>query len=209
MKLRSYLYVNQRLVDDYLSAIEGSLYEEEHVRTQNRISQNTAVEAGLPLTGTSGKINSDDGKTSEKTLKVTYAAKLKKVVDFLNKEKELNEIENLDEDALNCLKREDFIEVFVNMRPSKMQNLVESLKKITNMFSSMGSLLPMSNTDRETIEQMKALGEMKEQVDDGTCQVVFNPDGNENISLVGQLEKEFLLEPMEKINKQCYVLCKV
>ena len=127
MKLRSYLYVNQRLVDDYLSAIEGSLYEEEHVRTQNRISQNTAVEAGLPLTGTSGEINSDDGKTSEKTLKVTYAAKLKKVVDFLNKEKELNEIENLDKDALNCLKREDFIEVFVNMRPSKMQNLVESL----------------------------------------------------------------------------------
>ena len=71
MKLRSYLYVNQRLVDDYLSAIEGSLYEEEHVRTQNRISQNNDVEAGLPLTGTSGEINSDDGKTYEKTLKVT------------------------------------------------------------------------------------------------------------------------------------------
>ncbi|MGN0245844.1 MAG: hypothetical protein ACI4DK_07755 [Lachnospiraceae bacterium] len=209
MKLRSYLYINQRLVDDYLSTIDGSLYEEEHVRTQNRISQNAAVEAGLPITGTSGEINSDDGKTSEKTLKITYAAKLKKIVEYLDKENELNEIEDLDEAVLKKLKREDFIEVFVNMRPSKIQHLVESLNKITNVFSALGNFLSITDTDKDTMEQMRAFGEMKEQVDAGFCQVVFNPDGNENISLVAQLEKEFLLEPIEKINKQCYVLCKV
>lgn len=209
MKLRSYLYMNQRLVDDYLSAIDGSLYEEELVRTQKNVSQNSVIEAGLPMTGTGGQINADDGKISEKTLKITYAAKLKKIVDFLNKENQLKEIEDLDAEVLQGLKREDFIEVFVNLRPSKMQHLVESLNKITNMFSSIGSLLSLTEEDQNMMTQMKDLGKMKEQADAGTCQVVFNPDGNENISLVAQLEKEFLLEPMEKINKQCYVLCKV
>lgn len=209
MKLRSYLYINQRLVDDYLSAIDGSLCEEELIRTQNKISQNAEIDAGLPITGTRGEIHANDDKTSEKTLKITYAAKLKRVVEYLLKEKQLNEIEDLDTENIQQLKREDFIEVFVNLRPSKMQHLVESLNKITNMISSLGSLLPMTEDDRNVMEQMKAFSAMKEQVDAGTCQVVFNPDGNDEISLVAQIEKEFLLQPMEKINKQCYVLCKV
>lgn len=209
MKLRSYLYINQRLVDDYLSAIDGSLYEEELVRTQKKISQNSAIEAGLPITGAGGEISADDGKTSEKKLKITYAAKLKRVVDYLNEENQLNEIEDLDEKVLNSLKREEFIEVFVNLRPSKMQHLVESLNKITNMLSSLSSLLPLTEDDKNMMTQMKDFGKMKEQADAGICQVVFNPDGNESISLIAQLEKEFLLEPMEKMSKQCYVLCKV
>lgn len=209
MKLRSYLYINQRLVDDYLSAIEGSLYEEELVKTKNRILQNADIESGMPITGTGGKINSDDGKTSEKKLKITYAAKLKKVIEYLTKEGELNVIENLGEYEINSLKRDDFIDVFVNIRPSKMQNFIESINKFVDMITSLGDIVPMTDSDKSVISQIKALGEMKEHVDAGTCQVVFNPDGHEDISLVAQLEKEYLLEPIEKLNKQCYVVCKV
>lgn len=209
MKLNSYLYINQRLVDDYLSAIDGCLYEEEHIMTQNVVSQNAVVENGLPFTGTSGEINKDSGKISEKTLKITYAAKLKKIVDYLSNMDELNEIEDLNEERLDTLKREDFIEVFVNMRSSKMQKIVDGLNRVTSIVSSLGNLVQISDDDRNMIQQMSALKNMKEQADAGVCQVVFYPDGNENISLVAQLEKEFLLEPIEKINKQCYVLCKV
>lgn len=209
MRLRSYLYINRRLVDDYLSAIDGSLYEEELVKIQNKISQNSVVDGGLPITGTGGKISADDGKISEKTLKITYAAKIKKIVEYLDESKQLSEIENLNVEVIEKIKREEFIEIFVNVRSSKMQHLVESLSKITNMFSSIEKLLPMTDDDRNAMEQMKALGEMKERIDAGTCQVVFNPDGNEDVSIVAQLEKEFLLEPIEKISKQCYVLCKV
>ena len=121
----------------------------------------------------------------------------------------LIEIEDLNEKLLNNLKREDFVEVFVNMRPSKMQGFVEGLNKITDICSALGSLMPLTEEDRNMMVQMKNLGKMKEQVDAGTCQVIFNPDGNEEISLIAQLEKEFLLETMDKLNKQCYVLCKV
>lgn len=209
MKLRSYLYINQRLVDDYLSAIDGSLHEEELLRIQKNINQNATIEGGLPATGTGGEIQANNGEISEKTLKITYAAKLKRIVDYLNNEKQLIEIEDLNEKILNNLKREDFVEVFVNMRPSKMQGFVEGLNKITDICSALGSLMPLTEEDRNMMVQMKNLGKMKEQVDAGTCQVIFNPDGNEEISLVAQLEKEFLLETMDKLNKQCYVLCKV
>ena len=209
MKLNSYLYINQRLVDDYLSAIDGCLYEEEHVMTQNVVSQNAVVEDGLPFIGTNGEINTESGKVSEKVLKITYVAKLKKIVDYLRSVNELNEIEDLDEKRLDALKREEFIEVFVNVRSSKMQKIVDGLNKVTSIISSLGNLVQIPDDDRNKIQQMSVLKNMKEQADAGVCQVVFCPDGNESISLVAQLEKEFLLEPIEKINKQCYVLCKV
>ena len=57
--------------------------------------------------------------------------------------------------------------------------------------------------------QIQDISTMKDTVDGGVCQLVFIPDGQEEVSLIAQLEKEFLLEPIEKINKQCHVLCKV
>lgn len=69
--------------------------------------------------------------------------------------------------------------------------------------------MPLTEEDQNMMTQMKDLGKMKEQADAGNSQVIFNPDGNEEISLVAQLEKEFLLEKMDKLNKQFYVLCKV
>lgn len=74
MKLRSYLYINQRLVDDYLSAIDGSIYEEELIQSKQGTLQNANLDGGLPMTGTSGNISFDERLLSEKKLKVTYPA---------------------------------------------------------------------------------------------------------------------------------------
>jgi hypothetical protein len=209
MKLRSYLYINQRLVDDYLSAIDGSLYEEEIVKSKQGTIQNTDIEDGLPRTGTSGSLSFDERLLSEKKLKITYAAKIKRIVDYLKENDELQEIEELDKDSLDKLKRDDFIEVFVDVRSSKMQQLVEGLNKMVEMFSSLGSLVNFSESDQTMINQMQDLSNMKETIDGGVCQLVFNPDGQTEISLIAQLEKGYLLDSIEKINKQCYVLCKV
>lgn len=209
MRLRSYLYVNQRLIDDYLSAIDGSLYEEEILQSKQETSQNAELEGGLPSIGAAGNISIDERKLSEKRLKITYAAKIKRIVDYLKENDDLQEIEELDEMRLEKLRRDDFIEVFVNIRSSKMQQLVESLNIITRMFSSMSSLMDFSDADQIVLNQMQDLSNMKEKVDAGTCQLVFNPDGQTDISLIAQIEKEYLLESMEKLDKQCYILCKV
>lgn len=209
MKLRSYLYINQRLVDDYLSAIDGSIYEEELIQSKQGTTQNTDVAGGLPSTGTAGNMSIDERILIEKRLKITYAAKIKKIVDYLKKDDELLEIEEFDQTMLNDLKREDIIEVFVDVRSSKMQQLIGGLEKFTGMLSALSNLMELSDSDQTMLDQMQDISSMKDAVDDGAYQLIFTPDGQTEISLIAQIEKQFLLEPIEKINKQCYVLCKV
>lgn len=209
MKMRSYLYINQRLVDDYLSAIDGSIYEEEVVQSKQGTTQNADIAGGLPSTGTAGNMSVNEKVLREKKLKITYAAKIKRIVDYLKEDNSLQEIEEFNPTILNTLKRDDIIEIFVDVRSSKMQQLVEGIEKVTEMFSSLKNLVDFSDEDETIFNQMQDISNMKDAVDGGVCQLVFTPDGQAEVSLIAQLEKEFLLEPIEKINKQCYVLCKV
>lgn len=124
-----------------------------------------------------------------KKLKVTYPAKIQKIVDYLKKNEQLKEIEELSEEILEELKRDDFIEVFVNVRSSKMQQMVESLNKVSDMMISLKSLIGYDESDKEILGQMQEISDMKEKIDAGTIQVVFNPDGQVSISLIAQMEK--------------------
>ncbi len=209
MDLKSYLYINQRLVDDYLSAIDGSIYEEEVVHSKQSTMQKADIADGLPCTGTMGNMSVNDKVLKEKKLKITYAAKIKRIVDYLRVNNQLQEIEELNSKILNTLKRDNFIEIIVNVRFSKTQQMVESMKKFEKIFSSLKNMIDSSVNDEIIFSQIQDISTMKDTVDGGVCQLVFIPDGQEEVSLIAQLEKEFLLEPIEKINKQCHVLCKV
>lgn len=209
MKLRSYLYINKRLVDDYLSAIEGSIYEEEFVKSMKKTVEKSDIESGLPNIGTAGQLNVDEGQETNRKAQITYAAKLKKIVDYLEKNEELREMDDLDESKVQTLKRDEIIEVFVNVRSSKVQQLLEGMKKIKDMFFALKDMLELSEDNLEVFNQIQSIELMKEKSDNGTCQIILQPDGYENISLIAQIEKEFLFQPIEKINKQCYILCKV
>ena len=203
------MYINQRLVDDYLSAIDGSIYEEELIKSKQGTTQNTDIEGGLPSTGTAGNMSIDEGILTEKKIKITYAAKIKRIVDYLKQTDDLLEIEEFNKAILNELKRDDIIEVFVDARSSKMQQIMGGLEKFTELFSSLSNLMELSDSDQTMLNQMQDISGMRDVVDGGACQLVFTPDGQTEISLIAQLEKQFLLEPIENINKQCYVLCKV
>lgn len=179
------------------------------VQSKQGTTQNADIAGGLPSTGTAGNMSVNERTFRERTLKITYAAKVKRIVDYLKENNDIREIDEFDQTILNSLKRDDIVEIFVDVRFSKMQQLVGSIEKIREMFSPLKSLVDFSDEDEMMLNQMKDISNMKNAVDAGLCQMVFIPDGQAEVSLIAQLEKEFLLEPIEKINKQCYVLCKI
>ena len=209
VNLHSYLYINQRIVDDFISEIDGSIYDEEIVKSKQATSKDSTIEGGLYESGLGGRLSQDQNILSEKRLSYTYAAKVKKIHDFLLKNESLLIIDELDKECFDSLNRGVFFEVVVNARSSKLQQLVSSISMFSDIFSTMENLIQTSEEDRAIMKQIQDLRNMKETIDNGIYQLVLNPDGYADVSLIAQIEKNFLLDSIEKINKQCYILCKL
>lgn len=60
MKLRNFLYLNTKIINDYLSSIEGCLYDEEDQSIAT--SSEKAIKAGIGIKAISCVFNFEDGK---------------------------------------------------------------------------------------------------------------------------------------------------
>lgn len=83
MKLRNFLYLNTKIINDYLSSIEGCLYDEEDQSIAT--SSEKAIKAGIGIKAISGD-GSRLGKTEEevkRSVHISDAAKFDKVFNYL------------------------------------------------------------------------------------------------------------------------------
>lgn len=58
----------------------------------------------------------------ERTLKITYAAKVKRIVDYLKENNDIREIDEFDQTILNSLKRDDIVEILLMCVSLKCNN---------------------------------------------------------------------------------------
>ena len=123
MKLRNFLYLNTKIINDYLSSIEGFLYDEEAQSIAT--SSENALKAGMRIKIISGD-GSHTGKAAEevkRSVQISDAAKFDKVFKYLqagDEDEQIKYYECLSEENFNDLHRDDFLEVLVTARFSKM-----------------------------------------------------------------------------------------
>lgn len=132
MKLRNFLYINKKLIDDYISAIDGYVYEEE-TQKLNSINQK-AANANANLLGISGngKYEKQSSEEVERTVRISDAAKFDKLFTYLSADEysPLRYYEILSDEEFFNLGRDEFIEVLVTPRFSKINELSDAAKKL-------------------------------------------------------------------------------
>ena len=80
MKLRNFLYINSKLLDDYISAIDGYVYEEE-TQKLNEINQKAAnAKANVLGIGGDGKYEKQSSEEVERKVRISEAAKFDKLL---------------------------------------------------------------------------------------------------------------------------------
>lgn len=208
MKLRNFLYVNNKILEDYVAAIEGYVYDEATLSDTTTSSKNGDGKIGVKCISAGGGISKEEVSTAVKSVKVSDAAKFDKVYSYLNDEDELKYYEMLDEDIFSELRREDFIEVLVSPRFSKMKELTNTVNQLGNLISTFQGLTDQQLLNADTqqkIQGFKAL-ERLNPTDSVTC--VFNFE-DKKFPLVAKLDNQYFRCEEERFVGEICMLCKV
>ena len=210
MKLRNFHYINKKLLDDYIAAIDGYVYEEE-TQKLNETNQKTAgAKAGAFGVSGDGKYEKQSSEEFERKVHIIDAAKFDKLFHYLSADEytPLKYYEALNDEEFTNLNRDDFIEVLVTPRFSKMKELSDTVKKISSLAEMFETITQQSILDaksEEAINGFSALGKLKSE---NGVSCVFSFEDN-MFPLVGRLDENYFKCELSQFVGQFYMLCKV
>lgn len=160
--LRKFYYVDTDTIDDYLSSIDGAISESEEV--SERSMNNKGVGGGIstPVLKANGGIKSViEIETSKKVIQ-TYAGKFQKIYAYLEQNESILFYDNMDEQTWKSLQRNQFVELDVSLRFSKIDNLISSF---SNLFPLLGKIDPsmFDNDSKKVFYIMNLFNETNKQ----------------------------------------------
>ncbi len=210
MKLRNFLYLNTKILEDYISAIDGYTYDEESqaIATSKESSGNGGLNVKAIEIG-----GAHSGKRTEevtRSVKIGDAAKFDKVYKYLQSDEDesLQYYEFLTEETYDALSRDDFIEVLATARFSKAKELTDSVKRIGELANLIQGFTDQQILDKKTadaIEGISALGKLNAGKE---ISCVFSFDDGK-YPMVAYLDSSYFRCEQENFVGQAYVLCKI
>ena len=211
MKLRNFLYLNTKIINDYLSAIDGYVYNEEAQSIATSTEEAMKAKGTIKLLAGEG---THAGKTEEeitRSVQISDAAKFDKVFRYLqtgDEDEQIKYYEFLSEEIFNELCRDDFLEVLVTARFSKMKELTDTVKKLNELATVFQEITDQQLLDKqakEAVAGFSALGKLKSGK---TISCVFNfEDGR--FPIVAYLDEDYFKCEQESFVGESYMVCKV
>lgn len=211
MKLRNFLYLNTKIVNDYLSAIDGYLYDEE-AQSIATCSEDEK-KGGVKLKIVSGE-GSHTGKAAEevkRSVKISDAAKFDKIFNYLQRgdqDEKIKYYECLSDDIFNDLRRDDFLEVLVTARFSRMKELSSTVKKLGELVTVIQEMSDQPILDKKTKEAINSFSALDQLQSGNALSCVFNfEDGK--YPLVAYLDESYFKCSQDDFVGEAYMVCKV
>lgn len=210
MKLRNFLYLNTKVIEDYIAAIDGYTYDEESQAIATSSENSLAGKGTLGVTSGNGSHTGKQAEEIKRSVRISDAAKFEKVHKYLlsNEDDGLKYFEFLTDENYSNLYRDDFLEVLVTARFSKMKELTDSVKKIAELASVFESFTDQQILDKkatEAVQGFTALGKMKAGKEI-SCVFEFEDD---KYPLVAHLDESYFRCGQDNFVGQAYLLCKV
>ncbi|MDR0944536.1 MAG: hypothetical protein LBM41_08425 [Ruminococcus sp.] len=207
MKLRSFLYLDTKILNDYISAMDGYVYDAE-TRTENYTKQNTAnAKAGIAIAAVGGQLGEKSTEEVKKEVRISDAAKFDRVLTYLEEDNNIY-YELLTSDIFSSLHRDDFLEVLVLPRFSKMKELVntaKNLEELAEVFQSFSEKTMIDKKAQDVLNGMKKFDEYNSKKDI-TC--VFNFI-DKTFPIIASLDKRYFKVDQEQFVGQVNLLCKI
>ena len=208
MKLRSFLYLNTKLVNDYISAIEGYVHDSE-TRTENKTSQKSVgAKGGVAVISGNGQIETKATEEIKKDVLISDAAKFDKVFSYLNQDDGIAYYEFISDEKFLTTHRDDFLEVLVVPRFSKTKEMADTAKKIgelAEIFQTLSEQPLIDKKGQAAITGFSKLGEIKAGKE---ISCVFNFE-DKKFPIVAYLDEQYFNVQQDQFVGQVYMLCKI
>ena len=210
MKLRNFLYLNTKVIEDYIAAIDGYTYDEESQAIATSSENALTGKGALGIASGSGSHTGKQSEEIKRSVHISDAAKFEKVHKYLRSDEEdgLKYFEFLTDTDYSGLYRDDFLEVLVTARFSKMKELTDSVMKIAELAAVFETITNQQILDKKTTESVQgfsALGQIKSGKEI-TCVFEF-ADGKHPI--VAYLDESYFRCSQDNFVGQSYLLCKI
>lgn len=212
MKLRSFLYLDTKIIEDYLAAIDGYSYDEESQAIATSSEKMVGGKIGANILSGSGAHSGRQEEEVKRSVKISDAAKFDKIYKYLQSINEegsrLKYYEFLNEDDYEKLGRDDYIEVLVTARFSKMKELADSTKGIEELVTMYQEKTNQQIIDKEKADAINAFSALSKLQSGKIISCIFNFD-NGKYPIIAHLDESFFLCQQDRFVVQAYMLCKI
>lgn len=210
MKLRNFLYLNTKVIEDYIAVIDGYTYDEEaqEIATSKENTLTGKGAAGIVSGG--GTHNGKQSEEIKRSVRISDAAKFDKIYNYLQREEEtgLKYYEFLSDTDYGNLYKDDFIEVLVTARFSKMKKLTDTVMKFAEMAETFENLTEQKILDKKATEAVNGFTALRKMKSGKEITCVFEFDDG-NYPLVAYLDESFFKCEQDNFVGQSYLLCKI
>ena len=211
MKLRNFLYLNTKIIEDYLSVIDGYVYDEESRVITNSSESGVVGKAGIKIVAGEGSNLDKSGEEVKRSVKISDAAKFDKIFAYLqsgDEDEQIKYYEFLTDEIFSGLHRDDFLKVLVTARFSKMKELTDCVQKLGELASTIQGITDQQFLDHKAQKSLKGFSALGQLRSGKEIACVFNfEDGK--FPLVAYLDESYFRCSQDSFVGQSYMLCKV
>ena len=210
MKLRNFLYLNTKVIEDYVSVIEGYIYEEETQAIATSDESNVAGKIGGGIASGNGSRTGKQSQEIKRSVHISDAAKFEKIYKYLQADGDdgLKYYEFFTNEIYDELRRDDFLEVLVTARFSKMKELTDSVKKMAELATVIQTITEQKILDKKATEVVNGFSALEQLKAGKSISCVFEfEDGK--FPLVAYLDESYFRCEQDNFVGQAYLLCKI
>ena len=210
MKLRKFLYLDTKVVEDYIAAIEGFTYDEESQSIASSSENTLAGKGTIGVTSGNGAHTGKQAEEIKRSVRINNAAKFEKIYKYLQSDEDdgLKYYEFLSEDNYNDLHRDDFLEVLVTARFPKMKELTDSVRKLSELATAIQSITDQPILDKKATEAVNGFSALEKLRSGKEIPCVFSFDDGK-YPMVAYLDESYFQCGQDSFVGQSYMLCKV
>lgn len=208
--LRSFLYLDENIVDDYLSQLEGGIIEGPYT-TKDTTTGSKEGGGGLKIGVLEGSGKGASSLSSEiaQTIRETPVAKFSRLYKLLEKEEAIQPLNGFDLDVYNQIELGEIVEVHGDAKLPQWEHLTKAISDFSGLIEVMRAVGqdPLADNDsNQAYQGFSALIAKKAQED---TELIIAPIGSPKFKFVAKLDKTRILRRKEELETEVTILGKV
>lgn len=205
MILRNFLYLDNNMMEDYLSALDGYLIEE-----QNEIKTNSyANDVGGDVKFLKGDMSTTSETKVDSKKAITYAAKFQKLYDLMAKNTMLRCIDEINEKIWREIHRSDIIEIDVNIEIAKSFNNFKGVKDAVPMLDLLQTMGAINSNNPNDIKAIQAISKLCKMVNTNKVPIICKNTTSEEYKFYGALQQDYLKNDISELEGNVTIIGKV
>lgn len=206
--LRTFAYLDEHIIDDFLAQIEGGVLDGSYTRkTTTSKGKGGGVKARAHIFEADVSGNTSSSTEEEMKLKETAPVKFTRLYDSLNDNELIQPLNGFDQTIYDQVSVGEIIESRGVARLPQW----EHIKQAVDEFGNLAQLMPYfgQSVDQETMDQLDGFSRLAAMKDTGDTYIILSPDGAPSFKIVAKVGMQQLQRTKQDLEGEVTILGKV